>query len=183
MSTDNNIKGGFSILNQGKMLIIPDFLPVFPNPMIGIAPFVRPTNVIFPSVSNGFLKGRQYFNTNDDPELRSSVVNHFYKKLQNVWLSTSMAKLLKYVKIDGNNAVIVSSVQELEKNTPVNSADQEKRTSYILDRVFSKYDLEALLTKLATEYMLNWYDMKNTHNDLIKRTIYRKIKHRLSRHL
>jgi len=62
-----------------------------------------------------------------------------------------MAKLLKYVKIDGNNAVIVSSVQELEKNTPVNSADQEKRTSYILDRVFSKYDLEALLTKLATD--------------------------------
>lgn len=180
MTTPDNITGGNSFFDwKGKMHIIPNYYPGV-APLIGIAPFIKPENIIVPNSSNNFLKLRQYFNPNDDPELHQNVIKYFYKKLQDVWLSSSMAKLLRFIKVDGNNAFIVRSHQEFENNN--DTTHQDKKIAYIIDRVFSKYDLEALLEKLSYEYNLNWYDMKNTHNDLIKRSIYRKIKHRLSRH-
>lgn len=174
------MKGGSAIFDwSGKMAIIPDFMPTV-SPVIGIAPFIKPENIITPTLSNGFLKARQYFNPNDDPELHKNVVNHFYNKLKTVWLETSMDKLLRFIKVENGNAFIVRSHQEFENNN--DNGNRQKKIDYIIDRVFSKYDLEGLLEKLAVQYMLNWYDMKNTHNDIIKRTVYRKIKHRLSRH-
>lgn len=172
-------QGGAATSINGTNLIIPDYMPsLFPG-TVGIAPFIRPSNVIMPSLSNGFLKARQYFNPNDDPELHKSVIKHFFNKLREVWLTSSMMKLLRYIKIEGGNPMVVRTYQEFENNNDF--SNQAKKIDYILDRIFSKYDLEVLLEKVAAEYMLNWYDMKNTHNDLIKKEIYRKIKHRLSR--
>jgi hypothetical protein len=175
------MNGGNSFFIGNQMVVVPDVVPkIAPFTPIGIAPFIKPDNIVFPSLSNGFLKARQYFNPNDDPELHRSVVEHFYKKLREIWLDSSMEKLLRYIKVENGNAFIVHNHGDFEKNNT--TSDRQKKIDYILDRVFSKYDLEMLLTKLAIEYSLNWYDMKNTHNDFIKRSIYRKIKHRLSRH-
>lgn len=190
------MKGGSSVFVGDKMVIIPDYVSTI-TPMIGLAPFIRPSSIITPSIitpgsviksgsiitptpSNGFLKARQYFNPNDDPELHKSVIQYFYKKLTDVWLTTSMEKLLRFIKVEGGNAFIVRDYNEYEKNS--DRGNQEKKISYITERIFSKYDLEALLEQLSAEYLLNWYDMKHTHSDFIKRSIYKKLKHRLSRH-
>lgn len=161
---------------DGKLYISPSWL----NPVMGIAPFVRPVNVVVPTVDNGFAKVRKYFNPNDDPQLHESVVNHFYKKLQGVWLETSFAKLLRFVKIDSaGNAAIVASEAEISSD----NAQAPKKIQFILNTIFSKYDMEALLEKVAYENMANWYDMKSKHNDIVKAAVYKKIKHRLTRHL
>lgn len=161
--------------------------------MIGLAPFIKPmsiitpgsvfksSSIITPTPANGFLKARQYFNPNDDPELHKSVIHYFYKKLTDIWLTTSMEKLLRFIKVEGGNPFIVRDYEEYKNNN--DRGNQEKKIAYITERIFGKYDLEATLEKLSAEYLLNWYDMKHTHSDFIKQTIYKKLKHRLSRHL
>jgi hypothetical protein len=89
-----------------------------------------------------------------------------------------MENLLKYIKVDNGNAYVLRTSQEIENNSP--NSNRQQKIDYIMERVFSKYDLEALLEKLAVQYFLNWYDMKNTHNDFIKQSVFRKIKQRLS---
>ena len=150
---------------------------VLSSPIIGIAPFIRPT------IDNSFIKLRSHLNPNDDPELHESVINHFYKHKLNMWFETSQSygKLLRYIKMANGTPTIISTPSELESNT--STSNNREKINFILDRIFSKYDLEALLTKLSFEYSINWYDMKNKHNDLIKEAIYKKIKNRLTRHL
>lgn len=162
-----------SILTNNKFSIIPDFMPLAP-PLVGIAPFVKPLPV------NPFHI-RKYWNPNDDPELHHNVIKFFMSKLKDVWLTGSMSKLLKFIKIENGQPVVVRSVQQFENNN--DSANQAKKVDYILDKVFGKYELEALLTKLAMEYSINWYDMKGQHYEFVKKQIYRKIKHSLVRYL
>jgi hypothetical protein len=148
---------------------------------MGIAPFVMPVNVVVPTINNGFAKVRKYFNPNDDPQLHESVVHHFYKKLKTIWFETSFTKLLRFVKIENGTPSIVNNESEIKDSNE--HSQNIKKVEYILEHVFTKYDMEALLQQVAYENMANWYDMKTKHNHIVKEAVYKKIKHRLTRHL
>jgi len=164
-----------SIVQDGRLMMVPGALSF---PMVGIAPFVKPFGI---TSDVPLVKARQYFNPNDDPQLRETVIKHFYRKLREVWLESSFVKLLRYIKVQNGTPMPVDSIKEIENNT--DRSHDARKIQYVLESIFSKYDMEVLLDKVVMEYMLNWYDLKSKHNDIVKQEVYRKIKHRLVRKL
>jgi hypothetical protein len=151
-----------------------------PTPIIG--PVVAPIAGVFP-VSNPPALGRVKLLTdpNDDPDYQKRTIKYFYQRLEEVYLGSSLSRLLRYVVVRNGQAALVSSAQEYDNNDITNN--QDLRIKFILDKYFSKYDMEMLLHKVVFENGLNWYDLRNKHSQVVKKYIYKRIKHRLQKHL
>jgi len=141
--------------------------------------------VITPPITNI----RHLTNIDQDPELRRKVIKHFYNQLKDVYFLGKFQNLLKYVVVENSSARLVKSYEELQKNSN-NNNDFALRIKFITDNIFSKYDLEVLISKLIAkygmlysedEYNMHWYNAKYKHSRLVKKTMYKKIKYRLQK--
>jgi len=151
-------------------------------------PVASPINysLITPNITNI----RHLTHPDQDPELRRKVVKHFYNELKEVYFLSKFQKLLKYVIVEENNKVrLVNSFNELQQNKN-NNNNFSLRIKFITENIFSKYDLEVLISKLIAkysmlysedEYNIHWYNAKNKHAGIIKKAMYKKIKYRLQK--
>jgi hypothetical protein len=134
---------------------------------------------------------RSLAHPDQDPELRRKVVKHFYDNLKEVYFIGKFKKLLRYVIVDNNQARLVKSLEELNKNKS-NENDLSLRIKFITENIFSKYDLEILISKLIAKYgmlfsedenNMHWYNAKTRYSRKIKNAMYKKIKYRLQKKL
>ena len=156
-----------------------------------------PIPVTYPRVNNI----RHLTNPDDDPELRRKVVKHFYKQLKEIYFIDKLKKLFQYIIIEnngnngnngntGNTGVrLVKTYEEYKKNEN-NNNDSNIKIKFITENIFSKYDLEVLISKLIAKYgMLNsddennmhWYTAKYKYASLVKKAMYKKIKYRFEK--
>ncbi len=142
-------------------------------------------SVITPPITNI----RQISFPDNDPELRRKVVKYFYDKLKDIYFHGKFQKLLKYIVIENNTPRLVKSYEELQKNID-NKNDISIRIKFITENIFSKYDLEVLISKLIQkygmlfsddEYNMHWYNAKNKYSNKVKKAMYKKIKYRLQK--
>ena len=141
--------------------------------------------VITPPITNI----RHLTNPDQDPELRRKVVKHFYNQLKDVYFLGKFQNLLKYIVVENNKPRLVKSFDELQKNSN-NNNDFTLRIKFITENIFSKYDLEVLISKLIAkygmlysedEYNMHWHNAKYKHAKLVKKAMYKKIKYRLQK--
>jgi hypothetical protein len=141
--------------------------------------------VITPPITNV----RHITSPDADPELRRKVVKHFYNQLKEVYFIDKFKKLFKYIVVENDKARLVKSYEELQKNAN-NYNNSKLKISFITDNIFSKYDLEVLISKLIAkysmlysddEYNMHWYTAKYKHAKLVKKAMYKKIKYRLQK--
>jgi len=162
-----------------------------------------PIPITYPRVNNI----RHLTNPDDDPELRRKVVKHFYKQLKEIYFIDKLKKLFQYIIIEnngntGNNSNtgnngntsntsvrLVKTYEEYKKNEN-NNNDSNIKIKFITENIFSKYDLEVLISKLIAKYgMLNsddennmhWYTAKYKYASLVKKAMYKKIKYRFEK--
>lgn len=142
-------------------------------------------SVITPPMTNI----RQISFPDNDPELRKKVVKYFYDRLKDIYFHGKFQKLLKYIVIENNIPRLVQSYEELQKNID-NKNDISIRIKFITENIFSKYDLEVLISKLIQkygmlfsddEYNMHWYNAKNKYSSKVKKAMYKKIKYRLQK--
>jgi hypothetical protein len=142
-------------------------------------------SVITPPITNI----RQISFPDNDPELRRKVVKYFYDRLKDIYFHGKFQKLLKYIVIENNIPRLVKSYEELQKNID-NKNDISIRIKFITENIFSKYDLEVLISKLIQkygmlfsddEYNMHWYNAKNKYSSKVKKAMYKKIKYRLQK--
>jgi hypothetical protein len=148
-------------------------------------PPTKTYTVITPPITN-----IRHITTPDaDPELRRKVVKHFYNQLKEVYFIDKFKKLFKYIVVENDKARLVKSYEELQKNTN-NYNNPKLKISFITDNIFSKYDLEVLISKLIAkysmlysddEYNMHWYNAKYKHAKIVKKAMYKKIKYRLQK--
>jgi hypothetical protein len=141
--------------------------------------------VVTPPITNV----RHITSPDADPELRRKVVKHFYNQLKEVYFLDKFNKLFKYIVVENDKARLVKSNEELQKNAN-NNNNSKLKISFITDNIFSKYDLEVLISKLIAkysmlysddEYNMHWYTAKYKHAKLVKKAMYKKIKYRLQK--
>jgi hypothetical protein len=132
---------------------------------------------------------RQISHPDNDPELRKKVVKYFYDKLKDISFNSKFQKLLKYIIVENDKARLVKSYEELQQNEK-NNSNMTARVNFIIDHIFSKYDLELLISKLIQkygmlfsddEYNMHWYNAKNKYSSKVKKAMYKKIKYRLQK--
>jgi hypothetical protein len=160
------------------------------------SPIMSPVTipVTYPRVNNI----RHLTNPDDDPELRRKVVKHFYKQLKEIYFIDKFKKLFQYIIIENNDnngknenngARLVKTYEEYKKNEN-NNNDSKIKIKFITENIFSKYDLEVLISKLIAKYgMLNsddennmhWYTAKYKYASLVKKAMYKKIKYRFEK--
>jgi len=143
-------------------------------------------SVVTPPITNI----RHLTNPDLDPELQRKVIKHFYKELKEKYFFQKFQNFFKYIVIENNNPRLVKSEEELQKNS--NNNDSKLKIKFITDNIFTKYDLEVLISKLIAkysmlfsedEYNLHWYNIKSKHSSLVKKAIYKKIKYRIEKKL
>jgi hypothetical protein len=141
--------------------------------------------VVTPPITNI----RHLTSPDQDPELRRKVVKHFYNQLKDVYFLGKFQNLLKYIVVENNKPRLVKSFDELQKNSD-NKNDFTLRIKFITENIFSKYDLEVLISKLIAkygmlysedEYNMHWHNAKYKHAKLVKKAMYKKIKYRLQK--
>lgn len=160
------------------------------------SPIMSPVPIpsLYPRVNNI----RHLTNPDDDPELRRKVVKHFYKQLKEIYFIDKLKKLFQYIIIENNenngknentSARLVKTYEEYKKNVN-NNNDSNIKIKFITENIFSKYDLEVLISKLIAKYgMLNsddennmhWYTAKYKYAGLVKKAMYKKIKYRFEK--
>ncbi len=119
----------------------------------------------------------RYLDLNDDGNLRTRVVKHFYNKLMDHWLdSGSMGSLLKFLKVKSDRVYFVESVKELEAN----KADDTNHTKYlkiqyIKDNLVSVSMIAHYIKRFTEKYNVNWYSLYNIEHD-VKDYIKQKLK-------
>jgi hypothetical protein len=161
--------------------------PVTPPPVTPPPPATTATSytVVTPPITNV----RHITSPDADPELRRKVVKHFYNQLKDVYFLDKFKKLFKYIVVENGSARLVKSYEELQKNAN-NYNDSKLKISFITDNIFSKYDLEVLISKLIAkysmlysddEYNMHWYTAKYKHARIVKKAMYKKIKYRLQK--
>lgn len=152
-------------------------------------PYGVPTPIISPVLSPRFSNVRHITDPDADPELRRKVVKHFYKELKEKYFIDKFNKFFQYIIIENDEPRLVKTYEEYKKNEN-NFTDSNKKIKFITENIFSKYDLEVLISKLIAKYgMLNsddennmhWYNSKNRYAGLIKKAMYKKIKYRLEK--
>ena len=152
-------------------------------------PFGNISPIISPVLSPRFGNVRHITDPDSDPELRRKVVKHFYKELKEKYFIDKFNKFFQYIIIENNEPRIVKTYEEYKKNENV-FTDSNKKIKFITENIFTKYDLEVLISKLIAKYgMLNsddennmhWYNSKNRYAGLIKKAMYKKIKYRFEK--
>ena len=168
--------------------------PAIPGMPYGMLPgLVNPINPInsvqLPVLSPRFSNVRHLTVPDNDPELRRKVVKHFYKELKEKYFIDKFNKFFQYIIIENDESRLVKTYEEYKKNEN-NYNDSKKKIKFITENIFTKYDLEVLISKLIAKYgMLNsddennmhWYNSKNRYAGLIKKTMYKKIKYRFEK--
>ena len=148
-----------------------------------------PTPIISPVLSPRFGNVRHITDPDSDPKLQKKVVKHFYKELKEKYFIDKFNKFFQYIIIENDEPRLVKTYEEYKKNEN-NYNDSNKKIKFITKNIFSKYDLEVLISKLIAKYgMLNsddennmhWYNSKNRYAGLIKKAMYKKIKYRLEK--
>ena len=166
-------------------------MPGIPGMPYGMLPgLVNPINPTpYPVLSPRFSNVRHLTVPDNDPELRRKVVKHFYKELKEKYFIDKFNKFFQYIIIENDEPRLVKTYEEYKKNEN-NFTDSNKKIKFITENIFSKYDLEVLISKLIAKYgMLNsddennmhWYNSKNRYAGLIKKAMYKKIKYRLEK--
>jgi hypothetical protein len=144
-------------------------------------------SVITPPITNI----RHLTNPDSDPELQRKVIKHFYNELKEKYFYEKFQNFFKYIVVENNKPRLVKSEEELQKNAD-NNNNSKLKIKFITDNIFTKYDLEVLISKLIAkysmlnsedEYNLHWYNIKYKHSSLIKKAMYKKIKYRLEKKL
>jgi hypothetical protein len=152
-------------------------------------PFGYTSPIISPVLSPRFGNVRHITDPDSDPELRRKVVKHFYKELKEKYFIDKFNKFFQYIIIENDESRLVKTYEEYKKNEN-NYTDSNKKIKFITENIFSKYDLEVLISKLIAKYgMLNsddennmhWYNSKNKYAGLIKKAMYKKIKYRFEK--
>jgi hypothetical protein len=148
----------------------------------------------YPVLSPRYGNVRHITDPDADPELRRKVIKHFYKELKEKYFIDKFNKFFQYIIIENddnnnNSARLVKTYEEYKKNEN-NYTNSNKKIKFITENIFTKYDLEVLISKLIAKYgMLNsddennmhWYNSKNKYAGLIKKAMYKKIKYRLEK--
>jgi hypothetical protein len=113
-----------------------------------------PIPVTYPRVNNI----RHLTNPDDDPELRRKVVKHFYKQLKEIYFIDKLKKLFQYIIIEKNEnngntdntgIRLVKTYEEYKKNEN-NNNDSKIKIKFITENIFSKYDLEVLISFISS---------------------------------
>jgi hypothetical protein len=145
--------------------------------------------IISPVLSPRFGNVRHITDPDSDPELRRKVVKHFYKELKEKYFIDKFNKFFQYIIIENDKSRLVKTYEEYKKNEN-NYNDSKIKIKFITENIFTKYDLEVLISKLIAKYgMLNsddqnnmhWYNSKNKYAGLIKKAMYKKIKYRFEK--
>lgn len=168
-----------NIISAAKTAVTTYTVPGMPN----LSP------VAYPVLSPRFGNVRHITDPDADPELRRKVVKHFYKELKEKYFIDKFNKFFQYIIIENDESRLVKTYEEYKKNEN-NYTNSNKKIKFITENIFTKYDLEVLISKLIAKYgMLNsddqnnmhWYNSKNKYASLIKKAIYKKIKYRLEK--
>lgn len=137
-------------------------------------------NVVMP-VNPLPINVKSFLDPNDDPKMQRNIIKYFYERLKEIYLEATLSKLLKYIIIKNNIPQLVESEEEYNKNDVNNN--RKERINFILEKYFTKYDMELLLHKLVAKKGYKWYDLKTKHSHSVKKAVYKKIKERILRHL
>jgi hypothetical protein len=119
-----------------------------------------------------------FFNVNNDPELRKRIYKYFYKKYRDIWLSFSYEKLFKYFIKENDKIIFVKSREEYINNK---ITDKKEKKEYILKNIFGKHEMLIFLDRFIRKNNLNWYDVKQNNQNDIKSAIYKKIKNHIEK--
>jgi len=114
-----------------------------------------------------------FFNVNNDPELRKKVVKYFYKKYKEIWMPFSYEKIFKYFTKENDKITFVKSRDDYIKN---DIKDKSEKKNFILKNIFGKHEMLIFLDRFIRKNNLNWYDIQKNNQSEIKSEIYKKIK-------
>ena len=113
-------------------------------------------------------------NVSDNPDLKRRMTKYFYEKTFNKWMYSDFNDILQYLAIRGNKVVPVASKKEYSNNKDTLETLNQK-IDFIVDNIFSKYDMKSFLNKLVMKSNIKWFDLK-IHRDAVKDAIYKKIR-------
>ena len=113
-------------------------------------------------------------NVSDDPDLKRKMTKYYYEKTFNKWMYSEFNDILQYLAIRGNKVVPVASKNEYSNNKDTFETLSQK-IDFIVNNIFSKYDMRSFLKKLVMKSNIRWFDLK-IHRDAVKDAIYKKLR-------
>ena len=121
---------------------------------------------------------------NDNTIVQRDITRYFRYKTLDKWLYGDMTFLLKYLKVENKNIVLVKSRDEMENNkVSKNSVSElEDKSDYICENILTESAMKEILLKIMYQLGIKWYDLPY-HEELVKEVIEKYIKKKLKKHL
>ena len=121
---------------------------------------------------------------NDNSIVQRDITRYFRYKTLDKWLYSDMDYLLKYLKIDNKDVVLVKNREEMENNkVSKNSVSElEEKSDYIGDHILTESAMREILLKIMYQLGIKWYDLPY-HEVLVQEVIEKYIKKKLKKHL
>jgi hypothetical protein len=121
---------------------------------------------------------------NDNSIVQRDITRYFRYKTLDKWLYGEMTFLLKYLKVENRNVVLVKSRQEMEDNKVSKNtvSELEEKSDYIGENILSESAMREILVKIMYQLGIKWYDLPY-HEELVKEVIEKYIKKKLKKHL
>jgi len=146
-----------------------------PTGDVSVLNIVSPVSPFF-RLNNPYLPLHTISDPDADPDLRKDVIKFYYNKLKHSYFNDDFKRFLHFVIIDNNTKEprLVKSMEELKSNTNYDNAD--KRIRYILDNIFGKYELEALIaTLVARNPEITWVKLQTKYKSTVKDNVAKKL--------
>ncbi len=121
---------------------------------------------------------------NDNSIVQRDITRYFRYKTLDKWLYGEMTFLLKYLKVENRNVVLVKSRQEMEDNKVSKNtvSELEEKSDYIGENILTESAMREILVKIMYQLGIKWYDLPY-HEELVKEVIEKYIKKKLKKHL
>lgn len=142
-----------------------------------LSPISSSINLSYSRPSVGY-----YENLNVDPEIQKKIINYFYYKTLDEWLSNELSDVLNLLKIKDGKVVVIDNYNEYKSSSNDSNLVMEQKINYIEDNVLTKNMIKSLLNRIVSETNIEWVKLpKNSF--LIKKHIENKLKKHLKKNI
>lgn len=121
---------------------------------------------------------------NDNSIVQRDISRYFRYKTLDKWLYSDMDYLLKYLKFENKNIVLVKNREEMENNKISKNtvSELEEKSDYIAENILTEGAIKEILLKIMYQLGIKWYDLPY-HENLVQEVIEKYIKKKLKKHL
>ena len=111
-----------------------------------------------------------------------TVIDFYYKKINNSWIHKSFHIFLDYLVINNNKIKLVSNMSEIKDNTKdkLKKGEYSFKVKYFKKNIMPKKKIEKFLYKFIKKTNLEWKNLINEH-DFIKKTLFKFIQKKLQK--